>query len=337
MAPGFASQLIGGDSARWLAGELARETGTTDTHPSLRDRLRALGLPEPQLGPVAAPAAESLLGAARGDLVAEIDVAWRHRVADWWKQEHARRTGMRSRRATLEASAAAGPLPLSEKFELAKLLMAGNEPDRAEPLLQEVLGEAPEHADAHAHLGALLAKRDDPAAIGHLELAIQKDPGWTLSAGEILHGQLTKAGRKADADELLTRVRAYHENASAAKREASLVRQTQAYVALELGPAERAAVAEALRKEGRAVRRAWLVGRIPVAGQAPVPLLVVERRAAWWRYASSSAAPDLLKRLAGSVPLPAGGQLIVLGDRTRWLLRRARSIAGAQVFPETSR
>src|SRR5258705_3304725 len=57
------------DGRRWLAAALNRRTGNDDTHPSLADRLKALGVapppPEAALRGVSGPAAaERYLGAA---------------------------------------------------------------------------------------------------------------------------------------------------------------------------------------------------------------------------------------------------------------------------------
>lgn len=70
------------------ASALARRTGTGDTHPSLSDRLSALGV-EPHAAvrqaasPLSESAAECFLVGLRHDLARRLDAEWQASVADW--------------------------------------------------------------------------------------------------------------------------------------------------------------------------------------------------------------------------------------------------------------
>jgi lipopolysaccharide biosynthesis regulator YciM len=106
----------------------------------------------------------------------------------------------------LERKSASQSLSIDEQLELAALHQADDAPDRAKPLLEAVLTAKPENAVAHARLGALLARNNDPAAIRHLELAIRFDRNWMKSAGELLFAQLMHFGRTDAAEALLERM-----------------------------------------------------------------------------------------------------------------------------------
>jgi hypothetical protein len=205
------SQLTQGfadaDRKRWFAVALARHTDAADTHPSLRDRLEALGVANPRLPAFSVSAAEALLGGARrAMLAAELDLLWQRDVAEWWQGAHASHADSRARRAGLERKSASQSLSSDEQLELAALHQANDDPDRAKPLLEAVLTAKPENAVAHARLGALLARCNDPAAIQHLELAIRYDRNWMKPAGEILFAQLLHFGRTEAAEALLDRM-----------------------------------------------------------------------------------------------------------------------------------
>ena len=199
LALGFAEP----DAQRWFGAALNRDTGTADTHPSLRDRLSALGVKEPKLPPITQSAAEILLGKQRAVLAAEIDARWQRDVADWWAKAHAAHGDSRKRRDGLEKKAAKATLSLDEQLELARLHLSNDDFARARPLLEAVLAMAPQNADAHAHLGALLARSNEPTAIEHLQLAIRYDRQWTIRAGQILHAQLLQAGQQEEAKTVL--------------------------------------------------------------------------------------------------------------------------------------
>ena len=67
--------FVADDGTRWLGEALAERTGTTDTHPSLRDRLRALGVAADTPPALAETAADRLLGDAYPALLAELGMS----------------------------------------------------------------------------------------------------------------------------------------------------------------------------------------------------------------------------------------------------------------------
>jgi Zn-dependent protease with chaperone function len=75
-------------AAAALAGALTRETGLGDTHPSLKDRLLALGA-EPN-APLSfqLSAGHTLLRNKRLQLMHEFDEVWRESIAGPWKERH---------------------------------------------------------------------------------------------------------------------------------------------------------------------------------------------------------------------------------------------------------
>jgi Zn-dependent protease with chaperone function len=324
---GFATQ----DCDRWLAAALSRDTGTSDTHPSLRDRLQALGVsPTSVLPPVAKSAALVLLADRRAAFAAELNAQWRRDVADRWKSEHAARVERRNRREVLTEQAASATLTVEEQLELAQLYQANDDAARAQPLLETVIASRPDCADAHAYLGALLAERDDPTAITHLQLAIQHDAEWTASAGAILYRQFMKVGCVDEAKSIAAKIRSFHLRAETARREKEKILGSHQYVKLAVPDDDRNAIKSALLRERKNVKGAWLVGRVPQGGHAPIPLLVIEQATAPWRLESRQV---LAERLVETIPVPPGTQIVVLSDAEHWLLDRALRIEGARLIP----
>jgi Zn-dependent protease with chaperone function len=72
----------------WQDAALAAKTSYHDTHPSLADRLRAMGAQAEFAPPLADNSAEVLLGVERARLERAFDAQWRERVAESWKQVH---------------------------------------------------------------------------------------------------------------------------------------------------------------------------------------------------------------------------------------------------------
>jgi Zn-dependent protease with chaperone function len=72
----------------WQVAALAARTSYHDTHPSLTDRLQAMGARAEFAPPLAGNSAERLLGAERERLERTFDAQWRERVAESWRQVH---------------------------------------------------------------------------------------------------------------------------------------------------------------------------------------------------------------------------------------------------------
>jgi hypothetical protein len=92
----------------WLAQALARKTTLDDTHPSLAERLDALG-EEPALAlPAPGAAADRLLGAALERITSEFDQRWHDGILPSWQERHREVQAARSRLAELDAKHASG-------------------------------------------------------------------------------------------------------------------------------------------------------------------------------------------------------------------------------------
>ena len=99
-----------------------------------------------------------------------------------------------------EAELALNPNDLQAKYDLAYVLLAGQETERGISLMREVCLLKPDFADAHYELGkALLQKGEIDSAIENLQLAAKLDPDKAH-----IHYQLGRAylaaGRKSDGD-----------------------------------------------------------------------------------------------------------------------------------------
>jgi Zn-dependent protease with chaperone function len=101
----------------WQDTALAAKTSYHDTHPSLADRLQAMGARAEFAPPLAGNSAESLLGAERPRLERAFDAQWRERVAESWRQVHEKHQRLgRAAQAQLGTAAqpASGPIQLQD-------------------------------------------------------------------------------------------------------------------------------------------------------------------------------------------------------------------------------
>ncbi len=105
----------------WQETALASRTSYDDTHPSLADRLKAMGAAPEFAPPSKGDSAEKLLGAERARLESAFDEQWRERVAESWKQVHENTRTQRPRLSELRAQAAQTGLDEQKALELADL------------------------------------------------------------------------------------------------------------------------------------------------------------------------------------------------------------------------
>jgi hypothetical protein len=157
--------------------DLAEEsTGDEDSHPSLRDRLAALGV-EARMTPVpnaaasnlTAPgvtafnvtAAERFLGAALDDLTAEIDARLVAAIQPRWREIHDREQSARRRLWDLEAKAIGAELSATEARERVVLTARLRDEASACPLGRVAIAKFPDDPGLLHAMAQLLLPRGD--------------------------------------------------------------------------------------------------------------------------------------------------------------------------------
>ena len=137
---------------KWLHQSLLVETSTADTHPCLRDRLRAIGFapvdgplesvaPPP---PVSASAAEQLLGSALPACLRALEMRWENGVRHQWRERYIRAEKDRDRLDELKQAERDRSLTAEEHYDRARIVLDLDGETEATPLLRQVLAMAPD-------------------------------------------------------------------------------------------------------------------------------------------------------------------------------------------------
>jgi Zn-dependent protease with chaperone function len=320
----------------WLARALERETGVDDSHPSLRDRLRALG-EAPRIPPgLVESAAASLLGDALPRLAAALDASWREAVAPSWEQRFERVREARRRLAELDARAAGGALSAADAFERAELVEEQRDESEALPLYRQVLAREPGHVGARFALGRLLAGRDDPEGLSHLDAAIAAHRSAVIPACQHAYAFLRRAGRVEEAERYADRARRHQSLLEQARAERDVLRLDGRYEGHGLPQAELGPLLASLRQVGD-VERAWLVRRqVEHFPESPLFALGVRRRPRGLLEKLSSRRRkrrdlELQKRLE-ELPFPGECFILVLNHRGRKERAIFEGVAGTQLL-----
>lgn len=171
---------------RFLDIARKRQTDHLDTHPSLNDRLQAIGIEADEaaareLLPPAHCAAEVWLATSLQTIQAEFDRNWQDNTAERWQQRHQYLAECTEELGKLKAQES---LSTDERWDVIRLSQELDPDFVARPLLDELLQLAPDHASALYRRGLLLLEQEDEAGIADLENLMKKDADATLGACE---------------------------------------------------------------------------------------------------------------------------------------------------------
>ncbi len=252
------------DAARWMDRAPARTTGHDETHPSLVDRSRALGVSADDLrriGYPAAPApsaAAALLGGARDPIERHLAADWQREVAADWRLRHGRAAAeARRREQTVDPTATAAgvaPSPVgallaaADAWEAARASLELRGPAESVPLLRAVLQLDPRHPHAGLVLGCHLLTLGDPEGRRLLEdIADNGETFWMRQALQALHDHCRTTGQATELHDLRGRLDRLDTESTAAQRERSTVRPEDTFLPHELDDATLGALCATLR------------------------------------------------------------------------------------------
>lgn len=327
-------------TTRWLKQALARRTDVTDTHPSLSERLRAMGVgtdvataatvAPPRAG---ASAADRYFGDSVDRLATLLDAQWRTAVRSAWAVGHEEAVRKSTRLGELERRAAAGPLDVALQWERCELTLELQEEQSAEPLLRDLLRAAPEHPFANLALGRLLLDRDDEAGLALVGLAMERHPACRTPAYELLIAYYERQGRWEEAERQRRRAWSHGDQLALAEVERQGVSSSDSFMAHGLGPEEARRIAEHLTAFAE-IAEAYLVQKeVRHFTDMPLYVLGVRLRSPWYRYQSTRWTAGVLQRIATQVPFSGQWFVVSLGPETRRIEKRIKRIGGARLLP----
>lgn len=325
------------DRARaWLDARLAEPTGIADTHPSLADRLAALGV-EARVPPSPEPsAAEACFGAALAQVTAPLDAAWREWIHDRWTQHYETRRAQRERLAELDAKEDTD-LDTRELFERGELAEQLRGPDEALAIYRAVHARDPGHLGADFHTGRLLLERDDASGIAHIERCIEASESAILYGCELVVDFLRRSGREAEQTPWIERWQSQRAKLDEDERDRGSVWFDERYGRPDIPAAMRGEIAAFLSQHA-CVKRAWLLKRRTLHyPEWPMHVLVVRRKAGWLDWlgeAREKRADAALQQALVAVPGPDGDYKILVSNHLKRKIRdRLEGFDGTAIYP----
>jgi Zn-dependent protease with chaperone function len=192
---------LGEEAARsWLKQALELKTDVSNTHPSLCDRLMAMGQAPHLALPGPGESADKLLGAALPAIANDLDEEWRRGIQAAWERRHQEVREGRARLAALDRQAAQGEPSPADAYERARLTEAyGAGADAALDQFRALHARAPDNPGYCFALGVRLLQRDDASGFKLVEQAMAADEDAIAPGCGALRDYCWRAGRKDEA------------------------------------------------------------------------------------------------------------------------------------------
>ena len=328
------------DATRWLRQAFLMETNNVDTHPCLKDRLRAIGRLPAELDhgqfPAAPPpppqnAAEFFLGDHAVEVAHKMSDDWRKTIAKQWAARHEQAQKLAGELAALETPAAMPP-SAAQIWEKARKLVELHGDGAAVATLEQVVSLEPKHAGANFILGRHYLQTDDPRGVAFIETAITGDLALAQTGYNLLYAHFNRTGQRDKLRPLEHRFDEFQKLNVLAQGERVRVTAADTFIAHELSAQQIAELRKVFSAEpeiGSAAVARKLVQHFP---NSPCFAIGLKIKTAWWKPRGSGASQKLVQRVLKQVRLP-GRFLVFVGEKNlRGLGAKVFGVPGAVVY-----
>ncbi|HET6851591.1 MAG TPA: M48 family metalloprotease [Pyrinomonadaceae bacterium] len=341
---GGLDQPIGpANTQKWFFEALRIPTGYVDTHPSLGDRLAAIGFAKE--GPEVTALVEELLKAdaekqsaasyylqeVPEDFLLRSNRLWRERIAHSWSQSHDELQKAQKRLDELDEQAKIRSLTLDERWERVTLLSKVEDDNAALPSIEAILRDNPEHARAHFAMGAILLEQQNPAGVEHLEKSMQLDPTTSGPACAMLSGFYFDQGNKALGESFSKRAAEHFEKQRKLQEQVMNFSAGDRFLPHGLDEEAVTRLQNAL-KNVHGLSEAYLVRKVLEDSDMSPYVLAVVAGFTWRNGQSAKHVGALFDELMKVKDVPEQIVFLSLDGEHGYLLHTMRSIPGAQLF-----
>ena len=336
----FKSGPPASDAARWLRQAFLIETNNVDTHPCLKDRLRAIGrLPhdaEKNESPAVPPppersAAEVYLGAHAEVAARKLSEEWRKHNELAWAERHEEAQKLSAELAELEKPGDAPP-SVETLWKRARTLIGLHGDAKALPALEQVLVLDANHAGANFVRGRQLLESDDPQGVGYMETSIASDPLVTEDALQVVYGHLVRTGQRDKLRSIEDRVDKFRELQRFAHIERGNVTAADTFLPHELKLEQLAELQAIVASEPEISSAAVARKQVVNFPQAPCFVIALKVKVSWWKPRSTEANQQIVNRVVNRVQLPGNFLVFVATDNLKALGNKIFAVAGSVVY-----
>jgi len=327
------STPIGAEEIRqWLDRSMKEKTGYSDTHPSLSDRLNALG-EEPRLPSLPAEtAADHYLGEHVSELTAILNQSWRENILFAWRDRYQQAQEADRRLSEIEKKSENWPLTIEERWEMASLIEEFRDSETALPIYQEVLAADAKHAAANFAVGRLILEKMEASGVGLIENAMRLDQQYVIPGCELICQFLTEQGNEQEAKKYFVQALHQAENYQAAQNERARIGFEDSYLPPDLN----AEVLNSIRDQiaiHQEIDKAYLIRKaVKLMPEIPLYILGFTVNVTWYKYRSDSANSELCAQIAQKIVFPGDLYVVSVDGENKKLRKIMERIEGALIY-----
>jgi hypothetical protein len=327
------SRLPEADEQKLLNTAYEADPDLFSTHPSLSERLSALGqLPTiPPLPTVSA--AEAWLGSSLPRLAATLDASWVAAHAGAWRERHTLLQEQRQRLHELTTRRAAKEaLTPDEQWELADLTEDHVSSDEALPLFRQLIDDAKWSNPARFSIGRILTNQDKPEGLVWLTEVMEKDPNYVAAGLAFQEAYHQRQGDREKVRQLGASQLRHADVLDEAMTEREAIRATDQMLPHELSEEALQEFASHVFAPENGIGRAWLLRKhvVHFASKPLYVLLITPRPDTAQR--SPEAVGTWVQDLATKLPMPGEGFVIATSKEYAWLEKMAKQTSTAELF-----
>ena len=291
------------EAAKWVQQAFLMETSSADTHPALKDRLKALGVGELRahdLPGIEQSAGEVLFGERLAALTEQLSSNWSTAVAESWKTRHEEARKLATELEKLDCDER--DAEALWKKAVAVLDLKGDA--AAAELVEKVLTADPNHMPATFVKARHLLANDNGSGVGLMERVMAEDELMTEAGCQLLYGFYTRTGQREKLRGLEERVDAFQEKKQLAQQERNSLSASDTFLPAEL-PAEVIARLQEVFANEKDIHSV-AAARKQVQHFAKIQLFVMalKIKPAFWKVRSSDANQKIVNRLMEQIELP---------------------------------
>jgi Zn-dependent protease with chaperone function len=301
------------EAARWMRHAFQIETNNLDTHPCLKDRLKAIGrLPETvQKGEIplqtpprpAVSAAEFFLAGHAEVIAKKISEDWRKAVKAQWESRHKQAAKLAEELSGMEKPNDSPP-DVAQLWEKARKICELGSDAEAVPFLEQTLALDPKHAGANFVLARHYLQKDDDRGIALIEAAIASDPLLTVNGCNLLYAYYNRTGRREMLRPIENRVDEFNKLAAVAQQERALLTARDSFYEHGLTAQQIQALQAVFAAEPDIEKVAVARKKVLHFPHRPCFGVALKLKVPWYSFRSSSHNQQLIQRMLKQVKLP---------------------------------
>ncbi|MGD1871754.1 MAG: M48 family metalloprotease [Mastigocoleus sp.] len=322
------------DAIAWQALALEETTNVEDTHPSLAQRLKAVGykvdinkLPSP----LETTAAEYYFKQQLFNFAASLDEQWKQDMAPGWEKIYYQNQYLKQYLQVLSSKAQQYTLTVEEAWKRAVLTAKLGNHKAAIKLFLDVLKREPNHPQANYSLGNILLEAYDGRGIDYLKIAISQDPDLKIPGSKLLYCFYRRLSQHQEAQTYLEIIREHYPKWKRSQQERSTVEDTDKFIPHNLPADEIRQISEYLSSYSQ-IKEAYLVRKkVNIFPEKGLYILGIIRRYSVNSEVGYDYDGELCEWIESEISFSGDFEIIISHQRNMGLMKVMRQVSFSHI------